>query len=71
MLILLEYEWRLFRLYRKIVIWLIKKKIKLTSPLLCFLTKRLDKHGIIISELKYIFETHTGIKLVFYKCDEY
>jgi hypothetical protein len=71
LLVLLEYEWRVFRLYRKLINWLVRKKFKLTSPVLCFLVKRLDKHGILISKLKYIFETQTGIKLVFYKCDEY
>jgi len=71
LLMQLEYEWRVFRMYRKLVNWLVKNDIKLTSPLLCFLVKRLDKLGINLSNLKYIYESQTGIKLVFYKCDEY
>jgi len=71
LLLLLEYKWRIFRLYRKMINWLLKKKVKLTNPLLCFLAKKLDKHGLVLSNLKYNYENQTGIKLVFYKCDEY
>jgi hypothetical protein len=71
LLVLLEYKWRVFRLHQKILYWLVENNMKLTSPILCFLAKRLDKYGILISRLKYIFETQTGVKLVFYKCDKY
>lgn len=71
LLILLEYKWRVFRLYRKLLHLLVGRNVSLTSPILCFLAKRLDKYGILISKLKYNFESQTGVKLVFYKCDEY
>lgn len=67
----LEYEWRAFRLYRKFINWLVKIKMKLTSPVLCFLVKQLDKHHIILSDLKHLYETKTGKIIVFYKCDDY
>jgi len=71
LLLLLEYKWRVFRLYRKLLNYLLRKKVSLTSPLLCFITKKLDKNGMMISQLKYSYEMQTGVKLVFYKCDEY
>lgn len=70
-LVLLEYEWRAFRLYRKFINCLVKKGMALTSPVLCFLSKRLDKHDILITRLKTFYENRTGKIIVFYKCDEY
>jgi hypothetical protein len=67
----LEYEWRAFRLYRKIINWLVKMKIKLTSPVLCFLSRQLDKHDLLVSNLKHLYERRTGEIVVFYKCDEF
>jgi hypothetical protein len=70
-LVLLEYEWRVFRLYRKFVNFLVKKGMRLTSPILCILQNKSDKHGVILTKLKCLYEKQTGKKIVFYKCDEY
>ena len=70
-LVILEYEWRVFRLYRKFMILLVKQGIKLSSPLLCYLSNRLDKHGVLLSAGKDNYERMTGKVIVFYKCDDY
>lgn len=70
-LVLLEYEWRAFRLYRKIINLFVKWGMRLSSPVLCFFSKRLDKHDILITKLKRLYENQTGKIIVFYKCDDY
>lgn len=70
-LLLLEYEWRAFRFYRKVLNWFIKKGVKLSSPILCLVGKKLDKHGTIVSKLKYLYENRTGEIIVFFKYNEY
>jgi hypothetical protein len=69
-LLLLEYEWRVFRIYRKFVNWLVKRGMKLSSPVLCKIKRRLDKHDINLIELKRIYEKQTGQVIIYYKCDE-
>jgi hypothetical protein len=69
-LLLLEYEWRVFRIYRKFVNWLVKRGMKLSSPVLCKIKRRLDKHDINLVELKRIYEKQTGQVIIYYKCDE-
>jgi hypothetical protein len=68
-LVTLEYEYRAFRLYRNIVYWLIKNGMKLSSPVLCYLNRKLDQHAIAIPGLKNLYERQTGRIIVFYKCD--
>lgn len=70
-LVLLEYEWRTFRCYRKLLNRLVKKGMRLSSPVLCFLNKRLDKHGVRLIGLKEDYESRTGKVLVFYKVDDF
>lgn len=70
LLMLLEYKWRIFRLYRKLLNYLLERRVSLTSPVLCFIAKKLDEYGMLISRLKCNYEMQTGVKLVFYKCDE-
>lgn len=65
-LIGLEYEWRLFRFYRKRINRKIQKGATLTSPVLCKLSKKMDKHGILVSQLKRSYENQTGKIVVFY-----
>lgn len=62
----LEYEWRMLRLYRKMINLLVNMKMKLTSPLLCFLSKQADKHDTLVSDLKQYYEKQTGKIIVFY-----
>lgn len=65
-LVSLEYEWRTLRLYRNIMYLLIKMGFHLSSPVLCLLSKKLDKHGVIVSEMKHRYENQTGKTVVFY-----
>lgn len=70
-LLLLEYEWRIFRFYRKVLNWLIKRGVRLSSPTLCLVGKKLDKHSTLVSELKHLYEHQTGEIIVFFKYNEY
>lgn len=65
-LVSLEYEWRIFRIYRKITNWFIGKGFKLSSRILCALSKKMDKHGVLVSEMKHVYENQTGKIIVFY-----
>jgi hypothetical protein len=68
-LLLLEYEWRVFRIYRKVINWLVKKGMRLSSPVLCIIKRRMDKHDINLIELKEFYEKQTGQVIIYYKCD--
>lgn len=70
-LVSLEYEWRAFRLYRKAVNWLVKRGMRLSSPILCAIKRKMDNHAILLPELKALYEKQTGRKVVFYKCDDF
>ena len=70
-LVILEYEWRVFRSYCKLLNWLVKQGMKLSSPILCFLNQRIDKHSLLVSAWKSDYEKLTGKIIVFYKCDDY
>jgi hypothetical protein len=65
-LVCLEVEWRILRYYRRLMNLLIKRRLHLSSPPLCFLSKKMDKHGILISSLKMRYENMTGKIVVFY-----
>ncbi len=66
-LVSLELEWRVFRFYNRIITVLVNRGIKLSSPILCFLSKRVDKHILQIYSKKIIFEKQSGKIVVFYK----
>ncbi|MHB8132070.1 MAG: hypothetical protein ACYDEX_24170 [Mobilitalea sp.] len=66
----LEYEWRLFRNYSIFINWLVKRKIKLSSPILCMLKKKLEKHGFSVTKLKALYEEQTGQVVVFYNYND-
>ncbi len=70
-LVSLEYEWRTFRLYRKVINWLIKRGMSLSSPILCYINRRLDIHAVLLPELKTLYESQTGKIIIFYNCDDY
>jgi len=61
----LEYEWRTFRLYCNIN-WFIRRGMKLSSPILCLLSKKSEKHGLLVSKKKNLYENQTGKVIVFY-----
>jgi hypothetical protein len=66
----LEYEWRVFRFYRKVMNYLVRRGMSLSSPILCYIKNRLDKHYFIIMNMKRIYEKQTGESIAFYKCDD-
>lgn len=66
----LEYEWRLFRYYRKLLHYLVKRKMRLSSPILCFIQKRMDKHSIRLMVTQRLYEQKTGVKIVYYKYND-
>lgn len=70
-LLTIEYEWRVFRIYRKVINRLIKKRMKLSSPILCGLNRRLSQHSIMVTKMKDLYEKQTGHVILFYKCDDY
>lgn len=69
-LLQLEYEWRAVRIYRKIVNWLVKKRINLSSPLLCMVKGKMDKHYFILYDAQKFYELRTGQTIRYYKFDE-
>jgi hypothetical protein len=66
-LVSLELEWRVFRFYNCIITSLVNRGVKLSSPILCFLSKRMDKHIIKVYSRKNLFEKQSGKIVVFYK----
>lgn len=69
-LFLLEYQWRVFRFYRKVINWLVKRGLKLSSPLLCTISKRSDNHGVVLYEAQKLYEKQTGKVIVYYKIND-
>lgn len=69
-LLSLEYEWRLFRMYRKIMNRMICKGISLSSPLLCLIKRKFDKHSDTLFDLQHYYEKQTGHIIVYYHYDE-
>jgi len=69
-LLRLEYEWRVIRIYRKYINALIRKGMKLSSKFLCFVKHRMDKHIIVLYEAQHLYEKETGKIIVYYKFDE-
>jgi len=69
-LLSLEYEWRVFRYYRKLINWLVKKGIKLSSPLVCKINKIVDRHCALLTKKEKLYEKMTGIVIAYYKHDK-
>ncbi len=67
LLVSLEVEWRVFRFYNRIINFLVTKGVKLSSPILCFLSSRMDKHVMKVYTSKLLFEKQSGKIVVFYK----
>ncbi len=70
-LLSLEFEWRMFKLYRKLVNWLVKRGIKLSSPILCLVNNMLDNYGVSLAEHRRRYESLTGEIIRYYKRDEF
>jgi hypothetical protein len=69
-LIFMELQWRVFRFIRKLVNWLVRKKVRLTSPILCRMNQCLDHCSVILFRNKQAYEQITGHIIRYYKKDE-
>ncbi|MGF7142574.1 hypothetical protein HNQ56_000992 [Anaerotaenia torta] len=69
-LLFLEFDWRMFKFYRKLVNWLVKKGMKLSSPILCMINQGLDYCGVEMVRKQRIYERLTGQVIRYYKSDE-
>lgn len=70
LLMLLEFEWRIFRIQRKLINWLVGKGIKLSSGILCFINRRLDHFMVSLTENRHQYEKITGQIIQYYKQDK-
>ena len=68
-LLLLEFNWKMFRLHRKLVNWLVKKGMKLSSPVLCLINRKLDHYGVSLAKNGRTYERITGETIRYYKRD--
>lgn len=69
-LLILEFEWRVFRIHRKLLHWLIGNGMKLNSPILCSINRSLDNHVVILTQNRERYEQLTGQIIQYYKRDE-
>lgn len=69
-LLLLEFEWRVFRIYRKLINWLVRRRMRLTSPILCWINKCLDNCSVVMFRNRQSYEQLTGQIIRYYKQDE-
>lgn len=69
-LFVLEFEWRVFRIQRKLINWLVGRGIKLNSTILCLINRSLDNHMVILTEYRFRYEQITGEIIQYYKRDE-
>ncbi len=70
LLLLLEFEWRMFRVQRKVINWLVGKGFKLSSRILCFINHSLDNYMVALAENRHQYEQITGQIIQYYKRDE-
>ncbi len=70
LLLLLEFDWRMFKIHRKLINWLVKRGMKLSSPILCMINRSLDNYGVALARQRHIYESITGQVIRYYKRDE-
>ncbi len=68
-LLLLEFNWRMFKLHRKLVHCLVNKGMRLSSPVLCLVNRRLDRYGVSLAKNGRTYEKITGETIRYYKSD--
>jgi hypothetical protein len=66
LLLLLEIEWRIFRIQRKLINWLVGKGFKLSSKILCFINNSLDNYVVALAENRQEYEQITGQIIQYY-----
>ncbi len=69
-LLSLEYEWRVIRVFRKLINWLVKRRMKLSSPILCSINRRLDHQMVKLAFHQRLYESLSGQIIMYYKHDE-
>lgn len=69
-LLLLEFQWRMFKVHRRMINWLVGKGMKLSSPVLCMINRRLDNCGVSMARQRNRYESITGEVIKYYKQDE-
>ncbi len=69
-LLSLEFDWRMFKFYRRLVNWLVRRGIRLSSPILCLVNNGLDNYGVSLARLRSYYENMTGEIIQYYKRDE-
>ncbi len=69
-LLSLEFDWRMFKLHRKLINWLVGRGMKLSSPVLCLVNRGLDNFGVSLARNRRYYETITGEIIQYYKRDE-
>ena len=69
-LLLLEYEWRVIRIFRKLINWLVKRRMKLSSPILCSINRGLDHQMVKLAVNQRLYESLSGQIIMYYKHDE-
>lgn len=70
LLLLLEIEWRIFRIQRKLINWLVGKGFKLNSKILCFINDSLDNYVVALAENRHQYEQITGQIIQYYNHDK-
>lgn len=69
-LLLLEIEWRMFKVHRRLINWLVRRGMKLSSPILCRINRSLDYYGVSMARQRKQYESVTGEIIRYYKRDE-
>lgn len=63
----MEYKWRIFRILRKILHWMIKYRVKYTSPSVCYISKIISNYFVDLLELQQRYEECTGNTVRYYR----
>jgi len=69
-LLLLELEWRMFKVHRRMINWLVRRGMKLSSPILCMINRQLDNCGVSMARQRNQYESITGEVIKYYKQDK-
>ncbi|WP_313133834.1 hypothetical protein [Anaerocolumna sp.] len=63
----MEHKWRTFRILRKILHWMIRYRVKYTSPGVCYISKIISNYYVDLIELQQKYERCTGSSIRYYK----
>lgn len=63
----MECNWRIFRLLRKLLNYMVRKGMRLSSFIVCLFSRLLDNCYADLLRCKEIYEEEIGVKITFYK----